>query len=203
MTVARRILLAALMAAPVAACAGGGSEPAAGPIRGTITKVVGSYLTIATTAGRSVTVAVPSEAVVSVVVPAHFADIKPFTYVGAAAIRQPDGTMRALEVHVFPDTMRGMGQGTHPWNLQPGSTMTAGIVSKVENGPPQRITMVWRGGEQTVTVPADVPVVTYQDGSASLLVPGTYVVVSAEPATDGVLRANRVVLGSNGTRPPM
>ena len=198
MSLPRRILLIALLTAPVPACAAGAAT--AEHIRGTIAGITGSYLRVRTTQGRTVTVAVPTDAAVSVIVPATFGDIKAGSYIGTAAVPGPDGTLRALEVHVFPEGMQGMGQGSHPWDLGPGSTMTAGIVDKIDG---RRLTVIWRGGKQTVTVPPDAPIVTYAETGADPLVPGAHVVIAAEPSTDGLPRADRIVVGGNGIVPPM
>lgn len=197
----RRVLLAGLLAAPALVRPAAAEAPAR--IRGIVTKVVGTYVWIATRQGRTVTVAVPAEAAISLVVPASIADVRLGSYVGTAALRQPDGTLRALEVHLFPASLHGMGQGQHPWDLQPGSTMTAGIVRQIDGSPARRLTVQYLGGAQVVVVPPGVPVVTYRDGDASLLVPGAHVVAAAAPSTGGVLRASRVVVGADGMTPPM
>ena len=204
MSVPRRVLLAALLLAPLLvspplSCAA--QEPAR--IRGTVTKVVGTYVSIATPGHRTVTVAVPAETPISVVVPARIADIRPGSYIGTAAMPQPDGTLRALEVHVFPDDLRGVGQGHHPWDLRPGSTMTNGVVGTLTGNDGRRLTVAYQGGEQTVVVPPDVPVVAYRDGSLASLVKGAHVLVAASPSTDGMLRAIRIVVGADGSVPPM
>jgi hypothetical protein len=198
MPLSRRVLMTALLAAPVPACATGAA--AAEHIRGTITSVTGSYIRVRTMADRTLTVAVPANAPVSVVVPAAFGDIHDGSYVGTAAVPGSDGTLRALEVHLFPDGMQGMGQGSHPWDLRPGSTMTAGVVSRIEG---RRLTVIWRGGQRTVTVPPGVPIVTYAETDADPLVPGAHVVIAADPSTDGLPRADRIVVGRNGLIPPM
>ena len=200
MSVPRRVLLAALLLAPVPSCA---ETQTSRNFRGTITKVVGTYVSVATRAGGNVTIAVPQETPISVVVAAHIADIKQGSYIGTTAMPQPDGTLRALEVHVFPDDLRGLGQGHHPWDLQPGSTMTNGLVGKLEGSAGRRLTVAYQGGQQTVVVPPDVPVVTYRDGGPSSLVTGAHVLIAASPSTQGMLRASRVVVGADGTDPPM
>ncbi len=200
MTVRRRVLLAALLIAPAVSCA---EIETTRNFRGTVTRVVGTYVSVATRDGRTRTIAVPAETPISIVVPARIADIRTGSYIGTAAIPQPDGTLRALEVHVFPDDLRGLGQGHHPWDLQPGSTMTNGIVGTLTGNDGRRLTVVYQGGQQTVVVPPGVPVVTYRDGSPSSLVTGAHVLIAASPSTQGVLRASRVVIGADGTDPPM
>lgn len=201
MSTRRRVLLTALLAAPALSCAAAEAPPAR--IRGTIRSVTGSYVWINTRAGKRVEVAVPEETPISVIAPARIEDIKPNSYIGTTAMPQPDGTLRALEVHVFPEDLRGLGQGFHPWDLQPESTMTNGTVGKLEGTSGRRMTVTYYGGTKTVVVPPGVPIVTFLPGSMAQLVPGAHVVVAAEPSTDGVLRARRIVVGQDGMTPPM
>lgn len=205
MPVQRRSLLAVLLAAPLLSCGGGAPDPAleTGRLRGTITRKVGSYVWIATREGRTHMVAVPTDVPISLSVPARLSDIQQNDYIGTAAVPQPDGTLRALEVHVFPEELRGLGVGNHPWDLQPGSSVTNGIVGKLERTNGLRLLIVYPGGQQTVVVPPDVPITTYQPGDKDLLVPGAHVIVSVEASTDAVLRAKRIVVGANGMMPPM
>jgi len=202
MPVPRRVLLAALVAAPVAACAAH-EDPIPDRVRGTITKVVGTYITVRMASGRKLLIAVASDAPLSFVVPARFEDIRKGSYIGTAAMDQPDGTLRALEVQLFTEDLRGLGQGHHPWDLQPGSTMTNGTVAKVTGEAGRTLTVAYYGGEQTVVVPPGVPVVTYAPATTADLVPGARIVASVEPSTAGVLRAKRIVIGAHGMMPPM
>ena len=203
MSVRRRTLIAALLAAPAAACSLPRSEPVPDRVRGTITKVVGSYVTVRMRSGRKVIVAVASDAPISRVLPAQFSDIKTGSYIGTAAMDQTNGTLRALEVQLFPEDLRGLGQGHHPWDLEPTSTMTNGTVAEISGANGRTLTVKYLGGSQTVVVPPDAPVVTYAPGSMADLVPGAHVVISVEAATDAMPRGKRVVVGADGMTPPM
>ena len=103
-------------------------------VRGTIEAVDGGRLTIKTREGAELTVQLKENAPVIAVVPASLADIKPGLYVGITGRPQPDGSQRALEVHIFAEAMRGLGEGHRPWDLEPGSTMTNGAVARASGG---------------------------------------------------------------------
>ena len=203
MSIRRRVLLAAPLAAAVAVRRGAAAAPNPARIRGTIQSVTGTYLRIATRDGRTVTVAVAEDATISIVAPARIEDIRPGSFIGTAAMPQPDGTQMAMEVHVFPESMRGVGEGFHPWDLAPQSTMTNGTVGTVTGSAGRQLTVKYRGGEQTVVVPPEAPIVSYQPGSAADLVPGAHVIIAAAPSTDGMLRATRIAVGKDGMTPPM
>lgn len=206
MSIRRRNLIVAALAFPLTQCGAMGYAPADGNasrIRGTITSVVGTYIKIATGSGRRVTIAVPETAPVAVVAPARIEDIKPGSYIGTTAVPQPDGTLMAIEVHVFPESMRGVGEGFRPWDLQPESTMTNGTVGTVAGTSGRRLTVTYHGGEKTVVVPPQAQIVMIEKGSPALLVPGAHVIVFASPSTAGMLRAHRIAVGKDGLTPPM
>lgn len=131
-------------------------------------------------------------------------EIKPGSFVGSAAVPGPDGTLTALEVHVFPPSMRGTGEGHRPWGADPNTSMTNGTVGDlvVANGRTMKLTY-GQGGVQTIVVPPDVPVVTIERGDRSLLTPGAHFVAVYTRAADGSMTASRLTVGKNGTVPPM
>ncbi len=134
-------------------------------------------------------------------------DIKPGSYIGTAAMPQPDGTQRAREVLVFPEAARGTGEGHFPWDLEPQSTMTNATVADMASAPAtarggQQMRLSYKGGEKVVIVPKDVPVVTFRPGDETLLVPGARVLVTAQER-GGMPTAMRVLAGKNGFVPPM
>jgi hypothetical protein len=119
-------------------------------------------------------------------------------------VPQADGTLRAVEVHVFPDSMRGTGEGHRPWDLQPGSTMTNATVAKVdESGGARKLSLKYKDGEKTVVVPPGTPVVRMEPGDRSRLVPGAHVFVIASRQPDSPLVAERLNVGKDGLVPPM
>jgi hypothetical protein len=124
-------------------------------------------------------------------------------FVGTTAMPGPDGTLSAVEVHVFPESARGTGEGHRPWDLLPNSTMTNATVTSVTPGPNDRtITLRYKDGEKKVVVPNGIPIVTNKPGDRSLLVAGAKVIVD-ERMQNGQAVAARVIVGRNGFAPPM
>jgi hypothetical protein len=186
-------------------------------VRGTIASVSASSITV-TTDGGPVVVALSKSSGVLGVVRGNAADIKTGTFVGIANV-SGHGAMRALEVVVFPDAMRGAGEGNYPWDLPAGgghsSMMTNGTVSAggghgsmMTNGTVasgaagQPITLTYKGGSQRIAIPPDVPIVRIAPGTRALLVPGAHVVVFTISGP-GPLNAARIVAGVHGVVPPM
>ncbi|MGC1816883.1 MAG: hypothetical protein WA900_04420 [Casimicrobiaceae bacterium] len=155
---------------------------------------------------------------------ADLGEIKPGSFVGTTAIPQPDGTLSAVEVHIFPESMRGTGEGYRPMDAKRGSTMTnatvtsvapaggalprntmtnATVASVAAGGAGRRITLKYNGGQKTVVVGPSVPVVMIEPGDLSMLVPGAHVLVTATKQSDGALTAYRVSVGINGLVPPI
>ncbi len=139
---------------------------------------------------------------------AKLADIGTGSYVGTTAVKQPDGTLKALEVHIFPESSRGTGEGHRPWDLQPGSTMTNANVEKVEQvavekAQGQLLSLKYKDGEQKVFVPPGTPIVKNVPGDRSLLKPGTGVHIPAVRGADGTITATRITVGVGGIMPPM
>src|SRR2546421_11110682 len=97
-------------------------------VRGAIEKVHGNLLTLKSSDGAELKLTLTDNAMIVAVVKASMADIKEGTFLGSAAMPQPDGSQKALEVHIFPEQMRGTGEGHRPYAPVPNSTMT--------NGPP-------------------------------------------------------------------
>lgn len=172
-------------------------------IRGTIDAVDGPVLTVTARGGGTSTVTLADDAVVRAIAPVDIRDIKPGSYIGSAAMPQPDGSLRALEVQVFPESMRGVGEGQHPYDLQPGSTMTNATAGDVEGTEGRVVTLRYQGVETRLVVPPDVPVVTYEPGSRAMLTRGAHVIVSVTRGADGSLTAQSVQVGKDGLVPPM
>jgi hypothetical protein len=197
------MVLAACVAGLAATGAARAQSPQSVRIRATIDAVDAKSLSLTTRTGDKLTVALGSDTVVSALVPIKLKDIKPGSFIGSAAMPQPDGTQRALEVHVFPESMRGTGEGHRPFDLQPQSTMTNGMVGAVTGSTGRTLTVTYKGGEKTIVVPPGTPVVTYEPGSPALLMPGAHVIVFGQQAADGKVTATRISVGKNGLVPPM
>lgn len=206
-----RVLLAsaALLAAGAPVLATAQQQAASDPvrIRGTIVRVDARTLVVQDRGGEVVSLARPADMTVSEVYPIKLSDIKQGSFIGTAAMPQADGTQKALEVVVFPEAARGTGEGHRPWDLLPQSTMTNATVADLAAAPKsvrggQQLRLTYKGGEKTVIVPPDVPVVTFRPGTESLLVPGAKVLVNAQEK-NGIPTALRVTAGRNGFAPPM
>lgn len=198
---------AALLAAgaPALASAEAASDPVR--IRGTIVRVDAKTLVVQDRGGEVVSLARPADMPVSEVYRIRLSDIKQGSFIGTAAMPQADGTQKALEVVVFPEAARGTGEGHRPWDLLPQSTMTNATVADLAAAPKsvrggQQLRLTYKGGEKTVVVPPDVPVVTFRPGTGDLLVPGAKVLVNAQEK-NGTPTALRVTAGRNGFAPPM
>ena len=173
-------------------------------VRGDIVALKGDTLEIESRSGESMKLKLAEGARVAVASKADLASIGDGAFIGTTAVPQNDGTLRAVEVHVFPDSMRGTGEGHRPWDLQPGSTMTNATVAKVdESGGARKLSLKYKDGEKTVVVPAGTPVVRMEPGDRSKLVPGAHVFVIASRQLDGTLVAERLTVGKDGLVPPM
>jgi hypothetical protein len=171
-------------------------------VRGTIEKLDGNVLSVKSNEGEAMKIALAGDARVVGVVKATLADIKPGTFIGSAAMPQPDGSQKALEVHIFPEAMRGTGEGHRPYTI-PNSTMTNGTAGNAVKGVDGNAVMVsYKGGEKKIIVPAGVPIVRYEIGDRSDLKPGAaFTVLSAVKKSDGTFETNRVNVGRGGAVP--
>jgi hypothetical protein len=173
-------------------------------VRGTIEKVDGQTLTLKSTDGTQAKLTLTADARIVAVVKASMADVKENTFLGSAAMPQPDGTQKALEVHIFPEEMRGTGEGHRPYAPVKGGTMTNGSAAGATVTGVQGSTMKvkYKDGEKTIIVPADVPIVRYAIGSAADLKPGAhFTVLAATKKLDGTLEAARINVGRDGVVP--
>jgi hypothetical protein len=176
-------------------------------IRGKISAVEGRSLKVATTGGE-VSVRFPEDVRIGGVAAAQMSDVTAGNYVGTTAVKQGDGNLKALEVHIFPESARGTGEGHRPWDLQPGSTMTNANVEKVEQVAVEKVqgpmlTLKYKDGEQKVFIPPGTPIVKNVPADRSLLKAGTGVYIPAVQSEDGTLTATRITVGVGGIMPPM
>lgn len=173
-------------------------------VRGSITSLDGQVLSVKSRDGSDIKIKLADTYTVAAVVPIKMADIKAGSYIGAAAMKQADGSMQAIEVLVFPEAMRGTGEGHYPWDLMPESTMTnATVEAVVDSAKGRDMSLTYKDGKQKITVPASAPIVTFEPGDKSLLVPGALIFIGAQRGADGSLSAGRVAVGKNGFKPPM
>ena len=173
-------------------------------IRGDVLRLDANILQVKTRAGEALTVKLADNFAVSAIVKRDLAAVVPGAFVGTATMPNADGTLRALEVLVFPEAARGSGEGHYPWDLQPGSMMTNATVSDVVAvDAARRMTLRYKDGEKVVVVPPDAPIVSFEPGDRAMLVPGAHVILGAARQPDGTLTASRVSVGKNGLVPPM
>jgi hypothetical protein len=187
-------------------CAFAGAAAAQTPVRvrGTVEALDGTQLTVKSRDGADVKIKLADNYAVAAVVPTALASVKPGSFIGTAAMKQADGSLVALEVLVFPEAMRGTGEGHYPWDLQPESTMTNATVATLAATPKgQEMTLTFKGETNKVIVPAGVPIVTFEPGDKAMLKPGAKVFVGTTKAADGSLSAARVNVGKDGLTPPM
>jgi hypothetical protein len=192
------------MAAPAAWAQNQAAAAATVRVRGTIETIDGDMLHVRTRAGADAVIQLAPDATVTGLTKSSWADIKPGSYVGTAAIEQEAGHAKSLEVQVFPEAMRGAGEGTRGYHLGPKSSMTNGTVGQVmQTGDGRTLTIKYKGVEKSVVVPPDAPIVTYVKAEKSDLAAGGKVIVTATRQPDGTLRTNRVLVGKDGLEPPM
>jgi len=194
------LALLCLLALPALA-----QQPAAPPqrIRGDIAKVEGYMVTVKTRGGDMVTVKLAEKLAVAGVKKADFTDVAQGKFVGVASRPQPDGSLVALEVLIFPETSRGSNEGHYPWDLAPDSMMTnANVAATVESMNGRVLTLTPKGESVKVVVPPNVPVVTFVAGERAMIVVGAHVLVVAVKGADGSLTSGRVLVGVDIV-PPM
>jgi hypothetical protein len=199
----RAILAGAVLGAVVATQAAAQTAPPV-RVRGTIEAVSGQDLTVKSRDGSDVKIKLAPDYSVTGVAKASLSDITVGKFVGIAAMPNGTGPEKAVEVVVFPESGRGSGEGHYAWDLAPGSTMTnATITSEVTNVDGPTLTLKHKDGENSITVPKDVPVVTFVPGDKALVVPGAHVMVPTMKQADGSLMATRILVGKDGVTPPM
>jgi hypothetical protein len=199
----RRALLLASLALPLLHHAASAQAPATRRIRGKVVSLDNRTLVVATREGPNVTLTLSENLAVAEVRPLALESIQPNAYVGIASMKA-GGRDVALEVLVFPEAMRGAGEGSTPWDLQPESTMTNAAVANVVGAAQGRmLTLTYKGEKRDIMVPPDVPIVTFVPADRSLLVPGAPVFLSAAIAADGTMTTTRITTGRDGNVPPM
>ncbi len=161
-------------------------------------------MTVHRTNADTVTVAFAADTPVSAVKNVPLADVKAGSYVGAASVPGPDGKLVAREVLIFPEAMRGTGDGHSDWDLAPGSKMTnANVDAVVKGGTGRELTLTYKGGTKTVSVPEGAPVVTFTEATRADVVAGKKVFVIATTDGPGKYVARRVIVEKDGVVPPM
>ena len=189
-----------VLAAPLAWA----QQPPTMRIRGTIERVEGSVYIIKARNGDELKLPLAEKAQIAGVAKASLSDIKQGSFVGVTAMPQADGTQKALEVHIFPESMRGTGEGHYPWDLNPQSTMTNANVEQIAaNADGRTLTLKYKDGEKKIFVPAEAPIVAYVPGDKNDLKAGAKVFIIAVKHPDGTFEARAWRVGLDGLTPPM
>ena len=213
-------LLLALSLASGLACA---QSPPPLRIQGDVLELKGSSLSIRSVAGDALVLKLGDPLRVLSISQASFSAIQAGSYVAVTALPQADGSLLASRVNIFPESMRGVGEGHRPMAAQPGSTMTNATVATIagaggvggntmtnatvtnvgDSMQTGKLTVQYKGGEKQVNVPAGLPIMLLEPADRALLVPGTHLVVTATRSDDGGLTATSITVGKNGTMPPL
>jgi hypothetical protein len=174
-------------------------------IRGTIESIDGPVYLIKNRDGAELKLTVTDNPLFVAIVKSTMADIKPGMFVGATGMTQPDGSQKAIEVHIFPESMRGTGEGHYDWDLKPNTKMTNANVEQTVGGVDGQVLSVkYKDGEKKVLVTPETAVVTYAAGSKDDLKPGIKVFVgAAKKQPDGSVQTPRITYGKDGLTPPM
>ena len=172
-------------------------------IRGTIERIEGPVYVVKNRDGAELKLTMTDNPLFVAIAPSVMADIKPGMFIGSAGMMQPDGTQKAIEVHIFPESMRGTGEGHYDWDLLPKSKMTNGNVEQSVTGVDGPVLSVkYKDGEKKLLVTPETVVVTYVPGNKDELKPGTKIfVATAKKQPDGTLQTPRITYGRNGAGP--
>jgi hypothetical protein len=179
-------------------------RPTPSRVRGTIEAVDGDTLTVKSRSSEDVKLHMSGDMRVVGITKISLSDIKIGSFIGTTTVPDPDGTQKAVEVHVFPENMRGTGEGSRPYDLRPNSTMTnATVATTVAGNDGHTLLVKYKDGEKKVVVSPDTPVVTYVPGDKSDLKAGAKIIAFMKKLPDGSFETNRVSVGRDGLTPPM
>jgi hypothetical protein len=178
--------------------------PTPSRVRGTIEAVDGDVLAVKSRSGEDFKLHMAGDMRVVGITKISLSDIKVGSFIGTTTVPGPDGSQNAVEVHVFPEDMRGTGEGSRPFDLRPNSTMTnATVAESVAGNDGHTLLVKYKDGEKKVLVSPDTPVVTYVPAEKSELKAGARVIAFFKKLPDGSFEANRISVGLNGLTPPM
>ena len=197
----QRTLVAASLALICAAFSASAQETVR--IRGAIERIEGPVYVVKNRDGAELKLTVTENPLFVAISPSTIADIKQGMFVGSAGTMQPDGIQKAIEVHIFPESMRGTGEGHYDWDLKPGTKMTnANVEQTVAGVEGQMLSVKYKDGEKKLLVTPETVVVTYVMGNKDELKPGTKIfVAAAKKQADGTVQTPRITYGRNGAGP--
>ncbi|MEA2872887.1 MAG: hypothetical protein QOH67_2863 [Hyphomicrobiales bacterium] len=197
------MMLRTLVAAAIAAAISTSASAQTQRLRGEIQRVEGTTIFAKARDGSAVTVKLDDNATITAAYKATLADVRVGDYIGSGATPQPDGSQKAIEVHIFAASMRGQGDGHRPWNGAPNSTMTNGAVDSTVSSVDGHVLVVkYKDGDKKIVVGPDTPIVRYEVGNpADLKAGAAFSVVAATKQPDGTFTAPRITVGREGGTP--
>jgi len=173
-------------------------------IRGTVEKLDGQALTVKSREGQELTITLAPNVTVAYLVKKSLGDIKAGDFVATTSSKGTDGKNHSVELRIFPEAMRGLGEGQYAWDLMPESLMTNATVAGITGAPQgQTLKVTYKGSESEIVVGPDTPIFGYGTGDTSLLKPGAAIFIVALKAPEGSLSASRVTAEKDGVKPPM
>lgn len=197
-------LLALALIAATSSLAIAQRAPVPTRVRGTIEAVDGDVITVKSRGGEDYKLHMTADLAVVDIVKSSLSEIKVGSFVGATTVPGPDGAPKAVEVHIFPESMRGTGEGSRPYDLKPNSSMTnATVAENVMGNDGHTLLVKYKDGEKKVDVTPDTPVVTFEPGQKSDLKAGAKVIAFMKQLPDGSFETSRVNVGRDGLTPPM
>ena len=198
------VALACALVALVLAAPSSAQQASPSRVRGTIESVDGDTLAVKSRSGEDVTLHMTGDLRVVGIARIALSDIKIGSFIGTTTVPSPDGSQNAVEVHVFPEAMRGTGEGSRPYDLRPNSTMTNATVQQtVAGNDGHTLVIKYKDGEKKVVVAPDTPVVTYVPADRSDLKAGAKIIAFMKKLPDGSFETSRVSVGRDGLAPPM
>ena len=178
------------------------TRPALSKIAGVVAALNGDELDVTVADGSKQAVKLDDKTRIVWSMPMKIEDIKPGSFIGAGAMADGKGGNTAVEITVFPESARGLGEGFHKWDQGPNSTMTNGTVSQLVGTSNRTLTVTYKGGQQSVTIPPGTPITTFAPADRTALTGGAHVVVRAAKTADGTLAAAFITVGKDGFIPP-
>jgi hypothetical protein len=179
-------------------------SPSPSRVRGTVEAVDGETLAVKSRSGEDVKLRMAGDIKVAGITKIPLSDVKVGSFIGTTTVPGQDGVQNAVEVHVFPEDMRGTGEGSRPWDLRPNSSMTnATVADSVVGNDGHTLLVKYKDGEKKVQVAPETPVVTYVPADKSELTAGAKVIAFTKKLPDGSFETNRVSVGRDGLTPPM
>ncbi|HWL83825.1 MAG TPA: DUF5666 domain-containing protein [Roseomonas sp.] len=179
------------------------AQETAARLRGTVDSVSSDQVNLTLRNGSKTTATLPAETRYTWLTVSKLSEIQPGSFIGTVATPQADGTLKAMEVQIFPPNFGNRDGGHFDWDTGNQSSMTNGTVGNLTVANGRTMTLTYKGGEKKVFVPDDVPAVTYEPADKSALTPGAHVLINGTRSADGKVTARNVSIGKDGLVPPM